>query len=232
MPTPARNLTGKLFGEWTVLFRAPNYTYSSGNSVVAWQCRCSCGTEKTVSAHSLTTGQSVCCGCKGREKLRVRATRHGATVGYRKNKKTKEYRAWSGAKSRCYNPKATGYANYGGRGIGMSPLWRKNFPKFLEDLGPCPAKHSLERIKNDRDYEPGNCRWASRLEQVNNRRNTVFIEINGTKIPLAEFARLNGLKHRTLAAAFWRASCAAENLDNSGETVCSGHTAATVPPSP
>jgi hypothetical protein len=85
---------------------------------------------------------------------------------------TPEYRAWAAAKSRCSNPNATGYERYGGRGITMCERWRESFPAFLEDMGPKPSpQHSLDRFPDrDGNYEPGNCRWATFIQQMSTRR--------------------------------------------------------------
>ncbi|MEU1397158.1 hypothetical protein ABZ403_14000 [Micromonospora zamorensis] len=81
-----------------------------------------------------------------------------------------EYRVWAGAKSRCNNPNTPVYGAYGGRGIKMDPEWEKDFLAFWRELGPRPAGTSLDRIDNDRGYEPGNVRWATLEEQANNKR--------------------------------------------------------------
>jgi hypothetical protein len=84
---------------------------------------------------------------------------------------TPEYMAWSGARQRCHNPKNPAYYRYGGRGIEVCDRWRNNFAAFLEDMGRRPsADHSLDRKDNDKGYEPGNCRWATMIEQQHNRR--------------------------------------------------------------
>jgi hypothetical protein len=102
---------------------------------------------------------------------------------------TKAYRAWSHAKSRCYNPKVKGFHNWGGRGIKMCDRWLNSFEAFYEDMGEPPPGYTIDRFPNqDGNYEPGNCRWATPLEQSNNLRTTNFYEWNGMRKTLTEWA--------------------------------------------
>jgi len=124
-----------------------------------WLCTCDCGENKVIMSGNLHNGTSRSCGCRNGQ------PRHGL-------RNTPEYRAWSAMKTRCYNKK-TGdkYRIYGGRGITVCREWLHNFPAFLEHIGNRPSTgHSLDRINNNGNYEPGNVRWATRKEQQQNRR--------------------------------------------------------------
>ena len=94
------------------------------------------------------------------------AMTHGHTHG---RKPTRTFRAWIGAKDRCFNPNRPNFHRYGGRGITMCDEWRNSFERFLEDMGECPPGLSIGRIDNEGDYEPGNCAWVTREEQTRNR---------------------------------------------------------------
>jgi len=119
--------------------------------------------------------------------------------------KAAEYRIWAGIKSRVANPNANGYSDYAGRGIKLCPEWFNNFPLFYEHVGPRPtAKHTIERINNYGNYEPGNVRWATRIEQNSNTRANRYLTANGITDTLCGWARRIGICHTTLAGRLER----------------------------
>jgi hypothetical protein len=152
-------------------------------------CTCSCGTQKEIVGSSLRTG-TVSCGCYLREIIKSIRLVHGcARIG----KDTREYRAWTAAKSRCNNPNNVRYHRYGGRGIKMCPKWEQSFAEFLQDMGPCPSGSSIDRIDTNRGYEPGNCRWATNREQSVNRTNNKLIAWRGEILTQVDWERRLGL---------------------------------------
>jgi len=168
-----RNLIGQRFGRLLVLELAPGRTSTGG---VIWLCLCDCGKKVTVRAQSLPSGHTVSCGCQLREKAAqhirtVRSTNGRTCHGHaRHGKQSRTYRSWKGAKNRCFNVNESAWIDWGGRGISMCERWRISFPAFLADMGECPPGMSLDRINNDGNYEPSNCRWATNHEQRLNQR--------------------------------------------------------------
>jgi hypothetical protein len=114
--------------------------------------------------------------------------------------KSPEYRSWDKMIQRCMNPKCHKFASYGGRGITVCERWLL-FQNFLIDMGPRPAEHTLDRIDNDGDYKPGNCRWATRSEQQRNRRANRMVNYLGMRVCVTEFAEFIG---HSVAQVSWR----------------------------
>lgn len=166
-----RNLEQGVFGAWTVLRYSHWVRKPDKNRRHFWICTCHCGTVRPVQHEKLIGKRSFSCGCQKSENLRQKATKHGDNARYGAGV-TPEYRSWTHAKGRCYNPTDANYSDYGGRGIRMYPEWVDSYPAFLAYLGRKPSvTHSLDRFpNNDGDYAPGNVRWATPSEQNYNQR--------------------------------------------------------------
>jgi len=115
----------------------------------------------------------------------------------KKGKHSPTYRSWSAMRTRCNNTNSQAYPNYGGRGIKVCERWQ-NFTNFLEDMGERPDGKTIDRIDNDGNYEPGNCRWANKKEQVSNTRINIYVEIDGEDVCLSEAARRYGIREDTI----------------------------------
>lgn len=112
--------------------------------------------------------------------------------------RTPEYRSWESMKARCRNPNYSNYKYYGGRGISYCKEWEV-FQNFLDSMGKRPSKqHSLERINNNGNYEPSNCKWASKCEQMLNRSNAIYLTLNGVTMPIREWASKLGIPLKVL----------------------------------
>lgn len=135
--------------------------------------------------------------------------KHGALVG---GTVKPEYKAWAAMMSRCTKPKNKQYKDYGGRGIGVCERWR-TAANFLEDMGPRPEGTSLDRIDNEKGYEPGNCRWATNKVQSYNKRTTVMIEHNGKTLTAPEWAEVTGLSEKTIRMRMFKGWTAERTLE-------------------
>jgi hypothetical protein len=152
-------------------------------------CRCDCGQITEVFYGNLTRGHTRSCGCYGR----TYHVKHG--MG-----NTPEYDAWARALARCTNPNNPKYHRYGGRGIKVCERW-KDFRNFIADMGLRPnAEHSIDRIDNNGNYEPGNCRWTTRSVQQRNRHNNVFYTLNGLTLTEKDWSLRLGIPVNTLTA--------------------------------
>jgi hypothetical protein len=181
------DLAGQRFGKLTAVRKAPA---SSGH--VRWECQCDCGRVKTAFALNLRNGATVSCGCQSRK---------GAPRG---RISSPLYVVWRGMLRRCERPHAPDYARYGGRGISVCAEWRslEKFEEWAFSSGWSPEL-SIDRIDVNGNYEPGNCRWATALEQASNKRNNRFIDVAGERMTVAAAARATGLKRQTIYERLW-----------------------------
>lgn len=136
--------------------------------------------------------------------------KHGETCGH---KTSAEYRIWCQMIARCRNPLSARFADYGGRGIDICDRWFGSLAAFIEDMGRRPsAGHSIDRIRNDRGYEPGNCRWATRTEQGRNKRNNIILTVDGEAMPLSAWAERTGIPYVTMRRRLLRGWSHAETI--------------------
>jgi hypothetical protein len=154
-----------------------------------WLCRCDCGVEKAIVRGSLMRGATVSCGCASRDLHRRAVTKHGHAS--REGKFSPEYESWKHMLSRCrLDPR------YAGRGIVVCERWRE-FEAFLTDMGARPVGTTLDRINNDGNYQPENCRWATHAQQMRNTRRTRWITINGETRCSRDWATAFGISEDT-----------------------------------
>jgi hypothetical protein len=160
------DLTGRRFGRLTVLGRVPGQP-----GRVSWLCACDCGGIAISLSNNLARGDSQSCGCLRSEQISERAfARNKARITHGLSK-TPEYAAWWAMRERCQNPEHPAYEHYGGRGISVCKEWAESFETFFAYVGRRPSdEHSLDRINNDGNYEPGNVRWATIDVQNSNKR--------------------------------------------------------------
>ncbi len=172
-----RNLTGQQFGRWTVVsFAGMDLARST------WNCRCECGVIRVVLAKSLIKSLSRSCGCYKRDVAGLALTTHGQTG-------TSEYNIWTKMRARCNNPTNNQFHNYGGKGITVCERWLNSFAHFFADMGPKPTPtHSIDRIDNKLGYFKDNCRWATPKQQAGNTSQNVWLELNGERMIVADWA--------------------------------------------
>lgn len=189
MVEKTKDLIGQRFSRLVVISRA-----ESVKGFAQWRCVCDCGNETVAKGAKLRAGRTKSCGCARAE--------HIASLGEKSRKwhsneqKTPEYRAWTAMRYRCGNPNSSSWNHYGGRGIKVCPQWN-DFKVFLADVGRRPSpKHSLDRINNDGHYEPGNVRWATIVEQANNKRTNCITDVLGEPMTVTEAARRLGRNPR------------------------------------
>lgn len=160
-----------------------------------WKFQCECGNTHEVEATYVRIGNTKSCGCLKRE-ARAANGRANATHG---KAGSPIYKVWRRMITRCTNPNVDTFKNYGGRGISVCKLWRESFEAFYADMGDRPSKdHSIDRINNDGNYEPGNVQWSTRKEQARNKRKNRIVIVNGASMTLAEAVEKSGLKYNVV----------------------------------
>jgi hypothetical protein len=187
---PRSDLLGRQFGRLTVMAFSHRERVNPNTTRLWWRCRCDCGAEKIVLSGQLRQGlRKSCGGCPKPGGNRLEWP--GCS-------------SWKGMLARCVNATCKHYDQYGGRGITVCDRWRfgedgkTGFECFFEDVGPRPEGLTLDRIDPDGNYEPGNCRWATRRRQQQNQRRSIFANIGGVKVPLSNYVERLGLCYESV----------------------------------
>lgn len=180
------NMIGRHFGRWTVV---GFWDVFGGEK--RWICQCDCGERVGIYENLLLSAKIESCIC----------SKYHKPIKRTKITPRKVYAVWHNMIRRCENPKARNYKNYGGRGIKVCKRWR-NLKNFYEDMGECPEGMSIDRIDNDGDYSPANCRWATKKEQSNNTRRNHNIEYAGITMTLAQWSEELGISRAALESRF------------------------------
>ena len=195
---------GQKFGRLTVVSLHHIYKYISPKgekwNKYYYLCKCDCGKEVVIEKSSLKTKRGPkSCGCLRLEKALDANIIHGKTY-------TPLYYIWTAMKARCYNKNNKSYKNYGGRGISMCEKWKNDFMSFYDwsISNGYKEKLSIDRINNNGNYDPYNCRWATRKEQQRNTRKNHIIEYNGEKHCISEWAEKFGININTLRVYLWK----------------------------
>jgi hypothetical protein len=179
------DLTGRRFGRLVVV----NLVERTSRYRIRYLCKCDCGEVRSINGGGLRAGNHMSCGCLRREN-RIRHGMHKHPL----------YNIWKGMRRRCTVETDRAWDNYGGRGITVCPQWNEEdgIHQFINDMGERPPGYTLERIDNDGPYSPENCEWRTMSEQKQNTRRSRYIEHDGLRLTLSEWARRLGVsKYRT-----------------------------------
>lgn len=183
------SIIGKRFGRLVV----EKLDYVDERRYTHWICKCDCGNKVSIRRNQLTSGDTISCGCYHKEHNHEFSLKHGLT-------NTSLYCVWSGIKNRCLNPNASNYERYGGRGISICDEWKNNFKIFYDWAMSHGYQDDLtiDRMNNNGNYEPSNCRWVTRREQQNNTRRNHIFTYKGTTHTIAEWSRILNINRETL----------------------------------
>lgn len=182
-----KDITGQKFGSLTAIRRAGN----QGKHVL-WEFQCDCGKTTVALGINVRSGKIKSCGCHRYDKGREQLTTHGLS-------NTRLHGIWKTMRQRCNNPNNPSYPNYGGRGISICPEW-DDFKCFYDwaMLNGYKDGLQIDRINNNGNYCPENCRWADEKIQSNNRRSNTWLECRGERHTVAEWSDLTGIKQSTI----------------------------------
>jgi hypothetical protein len=192
MPTLTQNVIGRKYGKLTVFQEVEKNPHGKRQFI----CRCECGGSRKVNLGCLNSGYTNSCGCLRRQQARLNCPpKHGKS-------NSPVFHVWRSMKSRCYNPKNASYLHYGARGIKVCDRWM-NFQNFLEDMGEPKKGLSLDRINNNGNYEPSNCKWSNWNQQARNRSNNRRITHKGKTQTLVEWCEELGLNFATVSGRLY-----------------------------
>jgi hypothetical protein len=183
----ADSMIGKKFGKLTVIDKLPSDRHGARAL-----CKCDCGATKVAYLYRLKSGANQSCGCTNRDRLTKMHFKHGMT-------NTRLFRIWSSMRERCTNSNAINYKNYGGRGIAICKEWDEFIP-FMEWALSNGYNYALaiDRIDNDGNYSPDNCRWVTPAENSNHKRNSVILSYGGKTQTISQWADEYGIGRSTL----------------------------------
>lgn len=206
------DLTGRRFGRLTVV-EVDQRGCADNDYVTTWKCVCDCGNMITTRTACLRRGYTQSCGCLRSELSAQRTTKHNG-------KDTRLYAIWKGMRGRCNNPNVRCYGRYGGRGIHVCDEWNdfvafrdwSNTHGYAEDL-------TIDRIDNNKDYSPDNCRWVDLITQANNKRNNCHVVYKGKTYTLAQLQALTGVNSTTIASRIRNRGMSVEDAVECGKGV-------------
>lgn len=192
------DLTGQRFGRLVVEKRGKTKVRKNGGTIVYWICHCDCGNIVEVVGGDLKRGCTQSCGCLAREAARKRLTKHGMAG-------TRLYETWQGMKDRCYKEQDCAFKYYGKNGIKICDEWQEFEPFYKWAIANGYSDDlTIDRIDVNGNYEPSNCRWATRKEQANNKTTNRHISFEGETKTLKQWSETLGISHQTISSRLKR----------------------------